>query len=214
MATTYAEIRSAIADDIDDTTGEYAAQIADAVLTAIRYCERSTYYFNQTRDVTFQTVVGQQWYDASDNANIGSLVKAQVAFFVDPAGNVTDMTRVPPVELEILGDNSAASGEPTLWAYFGQRIRLYPVPDGAYTIRLQLSPYRLVPLVEDGDTNAWLTEAYDMVKARAKYVLYKDTLKDANLAAEALNDFNDNDSALTAETSKRNGTGRIRPTDF
>lgn len=53
-----------------------------------------------------------------------------------------------------------------------------------------------------------------MVKARAKYILYKDILKDAALAAEALNDYNDQHDALKAETSRRNATGCIRATAF
>jgi hypothetical protein len=120
-----------------------------------------------------------------------------------------------PADMEQLADSSGSRGEPYAFTYFGQRIRLYPMPDAtAYTIRLQLGPYRLTPLSADSDTNAWLSEAYDLVKARAKYILAKDTLKDAAVAAEALNDFNDQDNALTGETTSRNATGYIRPTDF
>jgi hypothetical protein len=213
--TTFSDIKAAIADDIDDTTGEYAAQIATAVLAAIRYCERKTYYFNETRDVTFATVDGQEWYDSSDNANIPTLVRIVAAWTEDSAGQRDELIRMMPADMEQLADSSGSRGEPYAFTYFGQRIRLYPMPDAtAYTIRLQLGPYRLTPLSADSDTNAWLSEAYDLVKARAKYILAKDTLKDAAVAAEALNDFNDQDNALTGETTSRNATGYIRPTDF
>src|SRR5690606_16496709 len=99
-------------------------------------------------------------------------------------------------EMELLSDNSASTGEPYAWSYYNQEIRLYPIPDGVYTIRLQLGNYRLTALASDSDTNAWLDEAYDLLKARAKYILYKNTIKDAALAAEALNDFNDQLQAL------------------
>lgn len=213
--TTFSDIKDAIADDIDDTVGEYSSQIATAVLAAIRYCERKTYYFNETRDVTFSTVDGQEWYDAADNANIPTLVRIVAAWTEDTAGQRDELIRMMPTDMEQLADSSGSRGEPYAFTYFGQRIRLYPIPDAtAYTIRLQLGPYRLTPLSDDTDTNAWLSEAYDLVKARAKYILAKDTLKDAVIAAEALNDFNDQDMALAGETASRNGTGVIRATEF
>ena len=213
--TTRDDLASDIADDIDDTAGEYSSQIITAIEGAQRYCERHTFYFNETRDETFVTVDGQEWYDAADNANIPTLVRIQHLYSEDAQGQRTHVVRVPPVEIETLSDNSAARGEPYLWTYFGQRIRLYPIPNATvYTIRLQLGPYRLGPLVDGADTNAWLTEAYDMMKARAKYILYKNTIKDAALATEALNDYGDQIAALKAETSSRNGTGCIAPTSF
>lgn len=213
--TTLADLASAIADDIDDTTGEYGAQITTAIHAAQRYCERSTYYFNETRDQTFVTVNGQEWYGTADNANIPTLIRIEAVYSEDSSGQRVMLSRETPKELELVSDNSASRGEPYCWTYFNQQIRLYPIPGAeVFTIRLQLGPYRLAPLVNGADTNAWLSEAYDLIKARAKYILCKDTLKDPGPAAEALNDYNDQDIALAAETSSRTGTGIIRPTCF
>jgi hypothetical protein len=212
---TLADMISDIADNIDDTTGEYSSQTRSAILAAIRYCERKTYYFNQTRDVTFQTVEGQAWYGATANANIPTLIQIQEAYSEDSNGERVGLRREQPADIEILSDNSASSGEPFCYTYFNQQIRLYPIPGSAvYTIRLQLGPYRLAPLTMDASSNAWTTEAYDMVKARAKYILQKDTLKDATLAIEAMNDYNDQELALADETSRRQSRGRITATDF
>lgn len=213
--TTLADLSSAIAEDIDDTTGEYGAQITTAIQAAQRYCERTTYYFNETRDVTFATVSGQEWYGAAANANIPTLIRLEAVFSEDAAGQSVRLRRETPGELELLSDNSATTGEPYLWTYFNQKIRLYPIPGAAvFTIRLQLGLYRLAPLVSPSDTNAWLSEAYDLMKARSKYILYKDTIKDAALAMEALNDWRDQDEALAGETASRAGTGKILPTQF
>lgn len=212
---TLGQLKADIADDIDDTSGEYAGAIHKAVLAAVRYCERKTFYFNETRDITFPTINGQEWYGVADNANIPTLVRIQYAFRED-ANNV----RLPldydtPQSIELLADNSAIRGEPSSYTYFGQRVRLYPIPDTqVFTIRLQVGPYRLTPLAVDADTNAWTTEAYDLIKARAKYLVGKDTLKDPNLATEALNDYNQQEAALEAETSSRNGSGYVQPTCF
>ncbi|MGU3399232.1 hypothetical protein ACLBWS_05735 [Brucellaceae bacterium D45D] len=212
---TFYDMMTVIADEIDDTTGEYTAQIQNCIFSAIRFCERDVYYFNETRDVTFPTIANREWYDATDNANIPTLVRIVAAYCEDDRGERTTLRRVPPEEIEIVSDNAASRGEPYSYTYFGQRIRLYPVPsDTQYTIRLQLGPYRLAEIKSSTDSNAWFTEAFDLVKARAKYHLYKDFLKDAPLAMAALNDFNEEQSALSAETSRRNGTGIIQGTCF
>jgi len=212
---TLAQLKADIADSIDDTTGEYAPQIAKAITKAIRYCERETYYFNETRDITFPTVNGQDWYGVADNANIPTLVHIDMVYCEDASGERDQILRYRPADIELLADNSASRGEPYAYAYFGQRIRIYPIPDATpYIIRLQLAPYRLAALTADNQSNAWTTEAEDMIFARAKYILAKDTLKDVSVATEALNDYMDQASALKAETSKRNGTGKIIPTCF
>lgn len=211
---TYAQIKARIADSLDDTADEYTSQIAAAVLTAIRYCERDTYYFNESRDITFSTVNAQQWYTTADNSNIPTLIQIQAAY-KEVGGVSTQLMWETPEAVELLSDSSAATGEPYCYTYFGKRIRLYPVPGATvYTIRLQIGPYRLTALSADGDTNVWTTDAEDMIVARAKYILYMDTLKDPALAVAALNDYQDQHAALMAETSKRNGSGRIRATCF
>lgn len=212
---TLGETMAAIADDLDDTTGEYTSQIRSAILGAIRWGERTLYYFNQTRDVTFPTVQGQAWYDAADNAQIPTLVRVEFAYVIDAGGQLTDLKRVTQEEIEVLAGTPVNPSRPISYAYFARKLRLYPAPDaGPYTIRLQLSPYRLNVLAADSDTNAWLSEAYDMIKARAKYIVYKDTIKDPALAAEALNDYQDQHNALKKETAARMGRRRVTPTCF
>jgi hypothetical protein len=213
--TVLSDLKADIADDVDDTTMEYAAAILKAIQGAQRDCERTTYYFNETRDVTFVTVGGQEWYGAAANANIPTLIHIEVAYSEDAQGQRIPLVRRQPAELERLSDNSASTGEPFNWTYFNRQIRLYPIPGTlVFTIRLQLSNYRLTTLSNPGDTNAWLDQAYDMIKARAKYRLYKNTIKDANLAIEALNDWKEQDALLKGETSSRNGSGFIEATRF
>lgn len=210
FAPTFGSMAQSIADDIDDTTGEYNPQISRSIQESIRYCEREPFYFNQTREITFPTVDGRQFYDAADNSNIPTLINIHAAWTEDQSGQRSTLSRATQEELELLSDNSASRGEPYLFDYFQRQIRLYPIPgEYVYTIRLQVGPYRLVPVVEDVDTNAWFTEAFDMIKARAKYILAKNTLKDPNLAAESLQDFNDQFDALKRESSMRLSRGVI-----
>ena len=213
IAPSFSNLVTQIADEIDDTTSEYTAQIQTAVFAAIRFCERSTYYFNETRDVTFQTVMGQAFYGSSDEPNIPTLIRIQRAYIEDNGQNL-ELIRTTPDYLEVIDDTLGSQNKPVLWTYINQKIRLYPVPNAAYTIRLQLGPYRLAPITNPSDSNVWTVEAFDMVKARAKYILYKDILKDPNLASEALNDYRDQHNALMGETDDRHRTGVIQATTF
>jgi len=211
----FSNLVTQIADEIDDTTSEYTAQIQTAIFEAIRFCEREIYYFNQTRDVTFATVENQQFYGAADNAQIPRLGGIVAAWSEDAQGQRTTLLRWRQQDMESLSDNSASKGEPYAFTYYDQKIRLYPIPgETSFTIRLQLGPYRLTPITDPSDSNAWLVEAFDLLKARAKYILYKNILKEPNFAAEALNDYNEQHLALKAETSRRNGTGVIVATAF
>ena len=206
----------AISNDIDDTNGEYTNEIVTALNAAVRYCERNTYYFNEARDVTFTTVAGQEWYDDDDSADITTLIRIQDAYCEQSGAQRRRLNRATPEEIELLADAGASTGEPYAFTYFGRRLRLYPIPDSAsYTIRLQVGPYRLnFDATDETSTSAWVTEAYDMIKARAKYILFKDTLLDPARAAEALNDYNDQHRALKGETALRNGSGKIAATAF
>lgn len=215
-AVTTAGLVDDIANDIDDTNGEYTSEIITALNAAVRYCERNTYYFNEARDVTFPTVAGQEWYDDDDSADITTLIRIQDAYCEQSGAQRHLMNRATPEEIELLADASASTGEPYAYTYFGRRLRLYPIPDSAaYTIRLQVGPYRLnFDATDETTESAWVTEAYDMIKARAKYILFKDTLLDPARAAEALNDYSDQHRALKGETALRNGTGKIAATAF
>ncbi len=211
---TFPQLIADISRDIDDTTGEYTADIQRAIMASIRYCERETYYFNETRDVTFDTVGGQQWYGVAAHEQIPRLVTIQAAFREDNAGNVIDLRRETPESMERVSDRTAAKGEPVAFTYFDQQLRLYPVPDNVYKIRLQLGAYRLAPLTSFEVPNAWVTEGYDLIKARAKYILAKDTLKDPQVATEALSDYQDQHKVLKRETTSRSAQGFIRATAF
>jgi hypothetical protein len=215
LPATFGGMANDIADDVDDTTGEYASAIRKSILAAIRYCDANTYYFNESRDITFSTVQGQDWYNASDNVNIPTLVHIENVWSEDSNGQRYVVSRSLEADMELVSDNSASTGRPYAWSYFNQMIRLYPIPDAnVYTIRVVTGPYKLQTLVNDTDSNAWMSEAYDMIKARAKYILAKNTLKDANMATEALNDFTDQERSVSAETSKRLSTGLIIATAF
>lgn len=209
---TFARLISVIQDEIDDITDEFVPQIQESIFAAIRFCERETFYFNESRDVTFTTQAGKGGYDASDTRHIETAVKIQNVF-LNSGHNKSELERRNHLSLEpsLL---SGQQGTPVCYSYFDRKLYLYPIPDRAYQVQLILSPMRLEELTDVHQEHPWFVHAFDLIKARAKYELYKNILKEPDCAAAAYNDFEEHLRELRAETSKRHNVTRIVPTDF
>jgi len=205
----------ALSDELDDAHGDYKSQIHMAIFAALRFCAREPFYFNEARDVVFHTVAGKAWYDASDNSHIGTLAGlGAVTCQRGATGHAWQLEREDPARLEVL-DASGVSGRPQKFCYFGQKLRLSPRPDHHdYRIRLQLAPIRFEKIEDATQDNIWFMQAFDLIFARAKYELYKNTVKDGAAALVAKGDFDEQLHMLRAETSRRKTQGHIQPTLF
>lgn len=207
------DLAALISDEIDDTTNEYNSQIQAAIFAAIRFCEREPFYFNDSCDAVFSTRKAKTWYSGKDEQILNSIVQIVAAYCQFGSGDETELQRLSIKRFTEL--ENSAHGRPDSFCYFAQKFGLYPTPDeDAYKIRLILSPIRLSALTSTDEMAPWFTEAFDLIKARAKYELYKDIIKDAPLALAALNDFNEQMTMLHVETSRRQATGNILATRF
>ncbi|QEE12273.1 hypothetical protein [Bartonella krasnovii] len=210
---TLSHLVSVIQDEIDDTGDEYIAQIQESIFAAIRFCERENFYFNESRDVVFTTQAGKGVYDASDTRHIESAVKIKSVYLISGQDHKLALELKDHVSLEPLL-RSDQQGTPVYYSYFDRKLHLYPTPDRAYQIQLLLSPLRLAEIESVDEEHPWFVHAFDLIKARAKYELYKNILKDPDCATAAYNDFNEQLYELRAETSQRHNVSKIIPTDF
>ena len=99
-------------------------------------------------------------------------------------------------------------------AVFDESLRLYPVPDAIYTIRLAGVFVAAAPATDGETGNPWMTTAERLIRSRAKLELAIHVLQDQGLAsamgeatAEAWRD-------LKARTNTMTGSGRVRPMPF
>lgn len=226
ISATYLVLQSQIADELGGRTdlltvlsgsGLTLSPIKNAIQSAIAKWERERFYFNEVYNSAtplFTTVVGQELYTTSDAAGIATApdideLRALIS------GTRVVLTRRPWGELEALSSNPSARGQPSEWAYFGQQIRLYPIPDAAYAIaasRVQ----RLTALSADGDSNIWTQDGFDLIRCEAKRILAMEVLHDADLAARMEAQIYGPRGylyVLKAETTRR-AKSRIRPTQF
>ncbi|EJF77791.1 Uncharacterised protein [Candidatus Bartonella washoeensis] len=210
---TFSHLVSVIQDEIDDITDEYVPQIQESIFAAIRFCERESFFFNESRDVVFTTRAGKAVYDATDTPHIETAVTIKGVFLHSDRHHKFALEQRSPLSLEPLL-SSGHQGMPVCYSYFDKKLHLYPTPDAGYPIQLLLSPMRLEEFENAHQEHPWFVHGFDLIKARAKYELYKNILKEPDCAAAAYNDFKEQLHELRAETSKRHNVTRIVPTEF
>jgi hypothetical protein len=204
-------MRAEIADDLD--RGDLSSQIESAIRKAIVHYQSQRFFFTETRQVTFPTVAAQSEYTESDEESI-PLFLGFDGVFLTVSGQVRTLHPIDPRFIERLLDNSAASGEPTRYALYEQKLRLYPIPADAYTVRL-MGPIKVAaPETDDEADNAWMVHAYELIHCRAKWSLALHVLRDTDLAAAMKTAEAEALDQLHSETARKVGTGVIQATSF
>lgn len=199
MANTLQTMLDRIASDL--TRSDLASQAQSAILDAIAHYEHDRFWFNFTRSKTFQTVIGQQDYGSSALAEIPNLIQID-NLFLPSAGTIYTLTWNDPAEFEWLSVSSTYNGKPTDFTYIDGVIRLWPVPVAVYTLR-PFMHYRLPALSLPTDSNAWLNEAEQLIRAHAKMLLYANVLEDDTGATRMQAQIPAHKAKLDAETSRR-----------
>lgn len=201
--TTFGAMTTRIADET--LRSDLVTQIGNAIRSAVAEYRAERFWFNEASAQTATT--------AGDDVITppAGLVRVD---FVEAVQNGTRY-RLDPVSFEERQAMSASAtqGPPRAWAGYRDKILLYPVPDGAYP--LWLHHLRDLPALEaDTDSNAWLTEAGDLIRQAAKRILYSDVVDDERRAAIAAAAEHRALAALRGQSLNRTGTGRLRPTAF
>lgn len=208
--TTFATMRDRIADEL--ARSDLASQIGLCIKDAIKHYERQRFYFTESRDVTFATVNNQEYYDAADAAAIPNystidLLRVTVSGF---HYNITADTYSSIDELNQVG---TVKGIPDRFCYYAQKIRLFPIPNAAYTVRIS-GIKRLDVLSADGDSNAWTTEGEALIRFHAKALVCSLYLKDHEEATASMLLARDALQKIEAETAQRAMTGSLKATGF
>lgn len=207
---TYLDLQTNIANDL--TRSDLVSQTKSAIQDAIANYEHDRFWFNVTRSMTFQTVVGQAAYTGDDLAQIPNLIRID-KLFLPYAGTIYALEHWEPDRFEWLAGSSLGTGKPTVYTYVDGQILLWPVPVAVYTLRPHMH-YRLPPLANDDDSNAWCNEAEKLIRAHAKLILYTNVLEDDAGSQRMQLQIPSIKTKLDYETSARTATGRIRGTNF
>ena len=195
----YAEMQSRIANELN--RANLTAEIKLAILSAVEYYGRRRWWFNEAAS-TIATVASQAYASLpSDFVEMDSLQ-------VTVSASNRPLRQISMNQLLTFRESSS-NGQPTDYAMHQNRIELYRTPDAIYSLPVTYIK-SLTVLAIDADTNAWTTEAEELIRLHAKKDLYANKIHDMDMAkdTQALED-----SALYRLESlnqRRTTTGRTR----
>lgn len=177
--TTLATMKARIASEL--RRNNLTTQIADAINTAIEAYQHERFTFNETRDIEFDTVAAQEFYDASDDEALGRLKR--IDYVVAEIGSsYYTLTAMSPEDIEKLNGTGDFTGQPLSYCYYQSKLRIYPVPADVYTVRMGASVAIAAPATDDEADNPWMTTAEKLIRCRAKYELFEHVLFDEGRA--------------------------------
>lgn len=208
---TFIETVNRIATEL--SRSNITSAIKNAVNDAIAREANQRFYFNEVRGLAdnfkFDTVDGTEDYD-----DLGFVeVDAMYYYIGQTRYNILPWSKLRADAVARGGP--VVTGQPVLFSRTAQKFRIWPKPNTVRTIYVdgygKLLP---TPLVNDTDTNAWLHEGELLIRAAAKAIVYKDTIRDFGEAAayEAIAD--DYRSSLLDQTTIATSTGTMVPTQW
>ena len=201
---TFGGMQAAIADELD--RANLSANIRDSILSAISYYESERFYFAEAR-ATLNTTASQEYYHMPSNFQKADVVTLRVG------NNISAMTQRPFEAMERRTRAVGQTGIPYEYCVYASQLRLYPIPNDSY--RMEISYLKkLGELSATSDANGWMTDGWDLIKARAKADLLMNKIRGQEGFVEAgIMSQREQDELrrLRAETNSRRATGKLSP---
>lgn len=216
-ANTMGQMITDITDELarGDLTGNN--QIQAAIGTAIEIYQKERFWFSESRDTVFNTVAAQEFYAESAVPGISTIMKFDyVVLYLGqpPIAIPWIMNRATDKEIEILNQNGLVKGQPYNWAYYNEQLRLGPIPDTIYTIRIAAHLFVPPPAANTTLNNPWMTNAERLIRSRAKYELLLHVIRDFEEAEVMATAVEDAFTTLKGRTNKLTGTSIVQPMEF
>lgn len=189
----------------DDLQDELAHALTLCIQQSIDFYKNSRFWFNELRTTT-TAAAGVEYTDIPpgyafvDELRIvvGGVRYGMTKHHMDW---IEEMYSVPLI------------GQPTDWAEYQFQARMWPTPNINYTL-IWFGVSDVTPALDYTDpnsTNDWLTHGYDLIDARARFLLYRDYFRDEGGMAIAKAAETESFSNLKSRSNRLVGTGRIIP---
>lgn len=209
MTGTLGDMIDRIADEI--SRDDLASQTRLCIKSAIQHYQRKRFYFTEDYSTTFNTVASQEYYTSSDNAAIPNFAEVD-SLVITALGTRWPLDKRSKEWFDNISSTTTATGIPADWMYYAMQFRLYPIPDGVYSIRAS-GLKRLDEITQTASSNVFTSEGEALIRAAAKRILYTDYLKNDEDAMRAgVNEKIALDAIMT-ETVMRTSSGFV-PTQF
>jgi len=190
-----------------------ASAVGKAVIGAIGYFERRRFAWNEFQGALKTTV-------ASTTAVTLSVTSAPNILSLDSIRMIIGTRDYPIIHVTWHRIESIDSGQyygyPEMFAIHSNEVRLYPPPNDAYGMRwaglFKLDEVSLS--ASTGATNKWMTDGEEMIRLRAKATIFRDELRNPNLANYFSQEAERVYGELIRETVFKVSSHRVLPTKF
>ncbi len=201
----FADLKALVASDL--RRSDLTSEIEQACLDAIRDHGVERFYFNETRAHPLSLTSGTDEFSIGTSATVQDFIKIDW-MRVYSGAQWCRMDRVPSDEMEELHD-TVQTGEPYLWTYYGNNVRVFPTPGTTYSSRIA-GHVRLIALALDADTNAWTNAGQSLIRYSACKRLYHSPIKAFDKAQAMEVAEKDQLQFLRNETDRRKRSGQAR----
>lgn len=197
-------MKTRIADELART--DLTSQIALAIASAVAFYETRRFWFLET-EATFNTVSGTDAYTSATATFLTTLIDDD-SMTATVSGDKNPMIKLPFSVMQERRLNDDPAGAPTHFSFYRQRLYLYPVPDAVYAVIVFYVGAIGVPGA-DGSSNAWTTEAEELIRLHAKVDLMENVIRDYPEADRMRLREADVLSRLTALSNRRTASGFV-----
>ena len=189
----------------------YDTQIREAINTAVKHYKPRRFTFNTKRS-TASTVKDQEYYALPNDLKEIDMLRVLYSSgdYTDPLHEVTYRW------IERHRHNVSYVSQPEKFAVQGLDLRLWPVPDAAYTLTMtylrDIGGFSAT--ATDATTNEWTTDAEELIRSRAMVDVLLNTVGGKDSKTTAAGWFGREKDAyktLRRQANRRESAGRIMP---
>lgn len=151
-----------------------------AIVSAIAHYAPRKFWFNTAIVAGDPTIAGDSYLDFP----AGLITLERDGLYIDAGSGFDALRKESPATLAIWSQGGTTNGNPYAYAEIGGQVQLYPPPAGIYQTQWH-GLAALAALEDDDDTNAWLSEAEEVIRQRAKALVRVDVIGHGGAMQEA-----------------------------
>jgi hypothetical protein len=208
------DMKNRIASDLERTLTDvthvtlgrtWDKEIEDAIFDSIKLYRSRPFWFLQepnTLTITSSTTSGSEY--VNDYTGLIRLDSLRITI----SGQRYSMREISFNEMESRFDGVTTQNQPYEYSRYGGRIRIYPVPDAAYTLTWS-GIFEDSTLTGNEISNGWMTHGELLIRASAKLLLLRDYIKSYEDVPAAQQALENAEKALYREHVMRTTSKRI-----
>jgi len=188
----------------------FTSQINSSIIDAVKYYKPRRFTFNTGR-ATASTVDGQEYYALPNDC-----IEVDMMTVTYSSNNVEYLDETTYRWIQRNTSDTTRTSQPDKFAIEGLDLRMWPVPDGVYTLTMtylrDIGGFSAT--LTSTLSNAWTDEAEELIRSRAMAALLQDTIGGPDAEAASVKwvvrerqKFNE----LRREANRRESSGRLIP---